>query len=114
MSAAAGHENSAPEIFERVPQARQHENYSRERISRAARTKGLTPRISRRLDHSHSPWVKLPALLRSVMSTLRTHIAQTATSVRLLNRPADWSCMSFAKHGPIDRLEVSLIRKARV
>ena len=48
------------------------------------------------------------------MSTLRTHIAKTATCVRPLVRLADWSCMSVATQGPIDRFEAKLIRKARV
>ena len=48
------------------------------------------------------------------MSTLRTHIAETATCVRPLNRLADWSCMFVAMQGSIDQLEAKLIRKARV
>jgi hypothetical protein len=55
-----------------------------------------------------------PALLRTVMSTLRTHIAETAANVRPFVRLADWSCMSIAKQGPLDRLEAKPIRKARV
>ena len=48
------------------------------------------------------------------MSTLRTHSAETAANVRPLLRLADWSCMFAAKQGPIDRLEATPIRKARV
>jgi hypothetical protein len=48
------------------------------------------------------------------MSTLRTHIAETATRVRPLIRLADWSCMFVAKQGPVYRLKAKPIRKARV
>jgi hypothetical protein len=48
------------------------------------------------------------------MSTLRTHIAATAANVRPLIRLADWACMFEAKQGSTNRLDATLIRKARV
>jgi hypothetical protein len=48
------------------------------------------------------------------MSTLRTHIAETAANVRPLIRLADLSCMFVVKQGPVYRLDAKLIRKARV
>jgi hypothetical protein len=48
------------------------------------------------------------------MRNARTHIAETAASVRPFVRLADWSCMSVMTRGPNLQLEAGLIRKARV
>jgi hypothetical protein len=57
---------------------------------------------------------EVPALLRTVMRNVRTHIAGNAARVRPLIRLADWSCMSVVTRGPKFQLETALIRKARV
>jgi hypothetical protein len=48
------------------------------------------------------------------MRNARTHIAETATPVRPLDRLADGSCMSVMTWGSNFQLEAGLIRKARV
>jgi hypothetical protein len=48
------------------------------------------------------------------MRNARTHIAETAASVRPLVRLSDWSCMSMVTWGLNFQLEAGLIRKARV
>ena len=48
------------------------------------------------------------------MRNARTHIAETATSVRPLVRLTDWSCMSMTTLGLNFQLEAGLIRKTRV
>jgi hypothetical protein len=48
------------------------------------------------------------------MRNARTHIAETAASVRPAIRLADWSCMSVMTQGPDFQLEAGLIRKTRV
>ena len=48
------------------------------------------------------------------MRNARTHIAETATSVRPLVRLTDWSCMSVTARGLNFQLEAGLIRKTKV
>ena len=48
------------------------------------------------------------------MRNVRTHIAETAASVRPLIWLADWSCMSVVTWGPTFRPEAGLLHKARV
>jgi hypothetical protein len=57
---------------------------------------------------------EVPALLRTVMRNVRTHIAGNAARVRPLIRLADWSCMSVMTRGRDSRFKAELIRKARV
>ena len=48
------------------------------------------------------------------MRNARTHIAETATSVRPLVRLNDWSCMCMVTRGLNFQLEAGLIRKTIV
>jgi hypothetical protein len=90
--------------------------------SKIARLKKFAPRKHKGFDVSNFSALRLPhfraggipALLRIVMSTLRTNIATTAAGVRPFVRLADWQCMSAAKLRPNSRLEAKLIREARV
>jgi len=84
--------------------------------------KNLAPRAYKGFDASNfsafMPSIihagEMPALLRFVMSTRCTHIAETAALVRPFVRLADWPCMSAAKQRSLVRLEAGLIRKTRV